>query len=148
MMQNAEADPPSSSPLLQSIEEDVGREVPGGKTSANIVMTTIRPLAITVDEDHGNAWIDAGIKIIDVLNYLGNYVTDKAPRGWTLPAFPWFVFQSIGGAVATGTHGSSLQYSSLSNQVLAFRAVLANGTLTEIDAERYPFLMKVMLLYL
>ncbi len=61
------------------------------------------------------------MKTIDLLQYLGNYVTDVAPAGWTLPAFPWFVYQSIGGALATGTHGSSLPWASLSNQVPSLR---------------------------
>lgn len=39
-----------------------------------------------------------------------------APQGYTLPAFSWFIDQTIGGAVATATHGSSLRHGSLSNQ--------------------------------
>lgn len=42
--------------------------------------------------------------------------TAKAPLGYTLPAFPWYIDQTVGGAVATGTHGSSLQFGSLSSQ--------------------------------
>lgn len=50
-----------------------------------------------------------------------NFCTDqcrsgKAPQGYTLPAFSWFIDQTIGGAVATATHGSSLRHGSLSNQ--------------------------------
>ena len=36
---------------------------------------------------------------------------------YTLPAFPWFINQTVGGAIATATHGSSLRYGSMSNQV-------------------------------
>ena len=50
--------------------------------------------------------------------------------------------QTIGGTIATGSHGSSISYSSLSNHVLAVKAVLANGTCVEITEERHPFLMK------
>ena len=127
--------------LLQDFKAEIGTQ----QTSANIAMTAVRPLAIVVDEDEESAWIDAGIKVVDVLDYLGNYVTKTAPRGWTLATFPSFTFQSIGGAVATGTHGSSLEHGSLSNQVLAMRVVLANGTLAEISPESHPFLMKVMI---
>ena len=35
--------------------------------------------------------------------------------GWTLPNFPWFTFASIGGQVATGTHGSGLTFGSLAD---------------------------------
>jgi FAD/FMN-containing dehydrogenase len=43
--------------------------------------------------------------------------TDKAPDGYTLGAFAWYLDQTIGGAVSTATHGSSLIYGSLSSQV-------------------------------
>eukprot|EP00198_Chlamydomonas_reinhardtii_P009630 XP_001698967.1 predicted protein [Chlamydomonas reinhardtii] len=73
---------------------------------ANIVMETVRPLIIQV-----------GVRTIDLLRFLAAYVTPTAPSGWTLPAFPWFVFQTLGGAVSTGTHGSSLEHKSLSSQL-------------------------------
>ena len=56
-------------------------------------------------------------QVFDLIQFLGNYVTKLSPTGYTLPAFPWFVYQSIGGAVATGSHGSSLKWGTLSNQV-------------------------------
>ena len=55
---------------------------------------------------------------------------------------PLFVNQTVAGAVATGTHGSSLKYGSFSNQVLAVKVILANGTTVEISEESHPFLMK------
>lgn len=72
---------------------------------------------ITVNETDQTVWVDAGVKTIDLLDYLRNYVTPTAPAGYTVGAFPWFVYQTIGGAVATGTHGSSMEHNSLSNQV-------------------------------
>lgn len=42
--------------------------------------------------------------------------TASAPLGYSLPAFPWYIDQSIGGAVATGSHGSSMLYGSLASQ--------------------------------
>jgi FAD/FMN-containing dehydrogenase len=45
-----------------------------------------------------------------------------APAGYTLGAFTWFIDQTIGGAVATGSHGSSLVHGSLSSQVRAAQA--------------------------
>ena len=116
----------------------------GPPTSANIAMTTIRPLTIAVDEVEETAWVDAGIRLNDALDYLGNFVTQNAPRGWTLGAQPICIGQSVGGAVSTGTHGSSLVHGSLSKQVLALRVVFANGTAGEITPESHPFLMKVL----
>ncbi len=50
-------------------------------------------------------------------------------KGWTLGNFPWFTFQTVGGAVVTGSHGSSLSYGSLSSDdmLLALDVVVANG---------------------
>ena len=55
---------------------------------------------------------------------------------------PGFFNQTIAGAIATGTHGSSVKHGSLSNQVIAIKAILANGTLVEISQEKHPFLIK------
>ena len=56
----------------------------------------------------------------------------------------WFVDQTIGGAVATGTHGSSFKYNSLSSQLMALDVVLANGTLTTFSEASYPHLWKAL----
>ena len=53
-----------------------------------------------------------------------------------------YVYQSIGGAVSTGTHGSSISHGSLSHQVVAMDVVLANGTLISISPISHPFLFK------
>ena len=39
---------------------------------------------------------------------------------------PW---QTMGGAVATGAHGSSLRYGSISDAIIALDIVMANGTI-------------------
>jgi FAD/FMN-containing dehydrogenase len=39
----------------------------------------------------------------------------------------------MGGAVATGTHGSSMRWGSLSSQVRGFQMLLANGSLLELN---------------
>ena len=57
--------------------------------------------------------------------------TAKAPLGYSLPAFPWYIDQSVGGAVSTGTHGSSFRYGSLSSQVHAL-----------LSAEALSYLLK------
>ncbi|GIL63808.1 hypothetical protein Vafri_17809 [Volvox africanus] len=117
---------------------------PAPNSPANIVMQTLRPLLIQVNETEETVTVDAGVRTIDLLRYLAAYVTPTAPSGWTLPAFPWFVFQTLGGAVATNTHGSSLKHSSLSSQVLALTMVLANGTVRTFTNETDPFLMRAV----
>jgi len=42
--------------------------------------------------------------------------TATAPLGYSIPAFPWYIDQTIGGAVATGSHGSTLRFGSVSSQ--------------------------------
>ena len=59
-------------------------------------------------------------------------------QGYTLAAFPWFIDQTVGGAAATATHGSSLRHGSLSSQVVAVSVVLANGTVAEFRESVTP----------
>ncbi|EFJ52629.1 hypothetical protein VOLCADRAFT_85802 [Volvox carteri f. nagariensis] len=120
------------------------RSSPAPNGPANIVMQTMRPLRIEVNETEESVTVDAGIRTIDLLRYLAAYVTPSAPAGWTLPAFPWFVFQTLGGAVSTNTHGSSLKHSSLSSQVLALTMVLADGSTRTFSSETDPFLMRAV----
>ena len=57
-------------------------------------------------------------------------------------AHPAYVNQTVAGTIATGTHGTSITYRSLSSHVLAVKAVLANGTSVLISEESHPFLLK------
>jgi FAD/FMN-containing dehydrogenase len=53
--------------------------------------------------------------------------------GEALPIFGSIAQQSVAGAVATGTHGSSLVHGNISSLVLAARAVIGDGSVIEID---------------
>ena len=53
---------------------------------------------------------------------------------YTLASYPWFIDQSVGGAVAMDTHGSSIRHGSLSSQLSAITLMLANGTLLTLTA--------------
>jgi len=101
----------------------------------NILLTEVANKRIVVDEKAATAKIDAGIILHDALDYLAQYGS-----GWSLAAFPWFTFQTTGGAIATGSHGSSLSFGSLSNdaQLLALDVVLANGSLVQISKAAHP----------
>lgn len=110
-----------------------------GASSApqDAVNVVVRGLSSTVqiDEFKREAVVDAGVIMMDLLDYLGK-------RGWTLPAIPWWVGQTVGGAVATATHGSSVKHGSLSSQVVWMEMVLANGTLVRLDDDVQPALMR------
>lgn len=114
--------------------------------------------------------VSAGVPQRVLLNYLAKYKNGAEPMGWTLPAFSWFIDQTIGGAVSTGTHGSTMRYGSLSSQVgsavhtepqkvthcrrlscdphlsqvLSMDVVLANGTLAVFTPEKDPHLFKAL----
>jgi FAD/FMN-containing dehydrogenase len=110
--------------------------------AAAIVMTTIRPLRIFVDESARTVTADAGVVLADLLGFLSNYASARAPAGYTLPAYPWFVYQTVGGAVATGTHGASVEHGSLSSQLVSIDLVTADGSLRRLSDERDPLLMR------
>ena len=95
---------------------------------------------IQVDEEAGEVTVAAGVPQRMLLEYLSEYKYGSQPEGWVLPAFSWFVDQTIGGAVATGTHGSSFQHGSLSSQVTSLRLLLANGTIVDVSPSTYPHL--------
>jgi FAD/FMN-containing dehydrogenase len=116
------------------------QEFCAGDTSNAVspVMTSMDAL-IQVDEQNAYAKISAGILTADALDYLAKY-----GRGWTIPNFPWFTFQTIAGAVATGSHGSSMKYGSLSSdaQLRALDVVLANGSFVQLSRDSHPFLWR------
>lgn len=89
---------------------------------------------IQVNEDNATVTVAAGITQRMLFEYLGNYTQWKEPRGWAIPAYSWFIDQTVGGALATGTHGSSLRWGSISSQVRGLKIILANGTLLELNS--------------
>lgn len=100
---------------------------------------------IKVDEENQTVTVAAGIPQRELLDYLSSYTHWKQPSGWTLPAFSWFIDQTIGGAVSTGTHGSSMRWGSLSSQVRGMKVILANGTLFELKSpEQDPHLWRAL----
>lgn len=61
-------------------------------------------------------------------------------RGRMLAASPGVIDnQTLAGAIATGTHGQGLQQSSLSDEVLALRMVLADGRIVDFDHHHPSF---------
>ena len=111
--------------------------------SVGITMTTL-PQYVHVNTTEETVLVSAGIKQRRLLDYLAQYGTNDGGPGWTLPAFSWFIDQTMGGAVATDTHGSSLEWGSLSSekQLLDLWLLLANGTIVHLNDEINPHLMK------
>lgn len=109
--------------------------------SVNIALAAMEDKEIRVDEKSMTVTVGAWVKIRYLLDYLASYGTNG---GYSLPTFPWFIDQTVGGAVATGTHGSSIEYGSLSSEdvLLELELILANGTRSSLSSMKYPFLMK------
>ncbi|KAK9838533.1 hypothetical protein WJX81_005953 [Elliptochloris bilobata] len=99
---------------------------------------------IRVDEAARTVTVAAGVPQRIFLDYLAAYKTAKAPLGYSIPASPWYIDQTVGGAVATGTHGSSLRFGSLSSQVTRIEIALANGTLASVTAVSHPHLWQAL----
>ena len=95
----------------------------------NVFMNDVRVVRGRVrvirEEEKVYAVCDAGVKVRDVLEYI-------AERGYALKSIPWFIDQTVGGALATCTHGSSLVFGSLSSQVVGLRTMLYNGTVETV----------------
>ncbi|PSC72038.1 cryptochrome DASH-like isoform A [Micractinium conductrix] len=97
---------------------------------------------IRVDEEAETVMVATGVTQRTLLDYLAGYTHGLSPRGWTLPVPAGFIDQTMGGAVATGTHGSSMQWGSLSSQLAGLQLVLANGTLLELTPQSNPHLFR------
>ena len=116
--------------------------VPSPSTSPSTPLSLNGGGDVVVDVPSQTVRAPAGMTTREVLDLLARATTSSVDgaTGHTLPTFPWFIDQTIGGAVATGSHGSSLSHGSLSSRhvLLAMTAVLANGTVVELSPEKTP----------
>ncbi|KAK9828663.1 hypothetical protein WJX72_001389 [[Myrmecia] bisecta] len=83
--------------------------------------------------------VDAGVPqrmLIEYLLSLGD--------GYIFGSSSGLIDQTIGGAVATGTHGSSTLYGSISEQVVAMEVVVADGSLRTFTKEGDPHLFRAL----
>lgn len=94
-----------------------------------------------VDEAAGVVKVAAGVRTRDLMDYLATFGDSG---GYTLLAFPWFIDQTVAGAVATATHGTTMRHGSMSEQVTEFTAVLANGTTATFRDDIDEHLMRAM----
>ena len=58
---------------------------------------------------------------------LSELCTALKHSGFTLPSLPILLDQTVGGAIATGSHGSSGNHGTLSDQVVSTKMVLPSG---------------------
>jgi len=96
---------------------------------------------LRVDADKRTLHVEAGIRLHE-LNVRAN------ERGLTIPNMGSIDEQSIAGAIATATHGSSLYHGTLSQWILSLRIVLANGAAVRCSATQNPDLFRAALVSL
>lgn len=97
---------------------------------------------IRVNEKESTVTVGAGVSQRHLLGFLADHKSAQNPKGWTLPTFSWFIDQTIGGAVSTGTHGSSLEHGSISNCIVKMQVVGASGRVKTISRHSNPHLFR------
>ena len=105
-------------------------------TSGVLLDTEALAGVVSVDAEQGTATLRAGTRI----SALGAPLRDA---GVALHNQGDIDRQAIGGAIATGTHGTGLALRNLSAGVVGARVVLASGDVVVCDARREPELFEV-----
>ncbi|KAI7659061.1 L-gulonolactone/D-arabinono-1,4-lactone oxidase, partial [Hortaea werneckii] len=96
---------------------------------------------LKVDRAKKTMLVQGGIRLRDL--------NDRAnEQGLTMPNLGSINEQSIVGAIATATHGSSLRHGLMSENVRSLRVVLANGQAVRCSAEQNPELFTAALISL
>ncbi|KAF2431407.1 D-arabinono-1,4-lactone oxidase [Tothia fuscella] len=93
------------------------------------------------DEEKRTLTVQSGIRLRD-LNLRAN------ENGLTIPNLGSIDEQSIAGAIATATHGSSIHHGILSQRVQSLRIVLANGATVRCSSTQNPELFRAALVSL
>ncbi len=108
----------------------------GGGHSMNHVYRTDGVL-IDIAALNGVVAIDpaAGVATIEAGRTIGDSIEAFAAAGLHFPTLGSWYTQSLAGAIATSTHGSSMTHGSLSDIVLGVEAVMADGSLRTFGAD-------------
>jgi D-arabinono-1,4-lactone oxidase len=96
---------------------------------------------LTVDKEAQTLTVQAGIRLHD-LNL------EAKGHGLTMPNLGSIDEQSLAGAIATATHGSSMSHGLLSDRVRSLRIVLANGQAVKCSPTQSPDLFRAALVSL
>lgn len=110
-------------------------------TSAWMVNLDDYNQVLKVDRERKTLTVQAGIR----MHKLNLAAKD---HGLTMPSLGSIDDQSIAGAIATATHGSSLYHGLLSESVLSLRIVLANGQSVRCSPSQSPDLFRAALVSL
>lgn len=96
---------------------------------------------LNVDKDRKTITVEAGIRM---------HSMNLAARehGLTMPSLGSIDDQSLAGAIATATHGSSMEHGLLSESVLSLRILLANGQVVKCSESQSQDLFRAALVSL
>lgn len=97
--------------------------------------------AVDVSPDRATAWAPAGWSLARLTAALWDEGLALINQGDVNP-------QSLAGASATGTHGTGAELGSISTQAVAYRVMLADGSMVECDAQNNPDLFQAQRLSL
>lgn len=84
---------------------------------------------VSEDAERRVVVVQAGIR-------LHGLVRELSRRNWAMPNLGSIVEQSLAGALATGTHGSSLRHGLLADSVASLTIMLASGSLVECSPQQ------------
>ncbi|MGH2829347.1 MAG: FAD-binding protein, partial [Actinomycetota bacterium] len=100
-------------------------------TDGHVIRLSEMKRVVSVDRDARRVTVQAGIRIDELAAAL-------AEHGLALPSLGDIGYQTVAGAIATGTHGAGLRYAGIAAQVRALEMVLADGSTLSCSAESQP----------
>jgi D-arabinono-1,4-lactone oxidase len=110
-------------------------------TSAWMINLDDYKQVLSVDKERKTMTVQAGIRLHDLNLQAKSY-------GLTMPNLGSIDEQSLAGAIATATHGSSYNHGLLSDRVQSLRIVLANGQAVRCSPQQSPDLYRAALVSL
>lgn len=86
---------------------------------------------LSVDRERGTATVQAGIKLSKLNGTL-------EANGLALPNLGDIEYQTVAGAISTGTHGTGIQYHGIASQVAGIRLIAGDGSLIDCSPDQEP----------
>lgn len=81
---------------------------------------------------------DARTLTVEAGMSLGRLSDELDRRGLALENMGDIAYQSVGGAIATGTHGAGWHFGNISSRVVGLRMVAADGSILDASTEENP----------
>ena len=103
-----------------------GSSSPLGCTSQCMICLEKLNKIIFVDKRHSTVRVEAGVPLQSLSSILAEF-------GLAVTCLSPYQNQTIGGAVATGAHGSSIKHGSMSEAIIALDIVMSNGEMCHIS---------------